>query len=523
MFRRLPLSRKILVGIVPLFLLFISVSVALQNHFQEQEMMEQAQVSAETYANIIKEALVTMMVNDGKVDESYLARVNEIHQFDTVHILVNNLNLREEFLTPPHLLRLATRYKTLQPHDDLEREVLMSGQPRFQRVDERFRAIIPFAATAVCQKCHAVPLGYTLGATDLWISFERVSLAAAGNWRRSLLIFIAFSVLAIAVATLMFTRYVSTPIDRLVDATRAISQGRLDYAIAGADKGARTHDELIFLASKFDEMRESLREKIGQLDQVNRSLSERNREVEAALRQLHLAQEELVRSERLAVTGKMTAQLSHEINNPIHNIQSLLETSLRKVDGNPQAQELISVALEEVTRMAKLTRQMLEFYRGSVVEIECVPVDVGDLLAEVVKSNEEALAKQKVMLMLDVRKGLEPVWGSRDKLKQVLLNLIINARDAMPAGGTITLSAHPGNGHMYIEVRDTGTGIPPEHINRIFDAFFTTKKEVSGVGLGLSVTYGIVQQHKGTISVQSTVGEGTVFTIQLPVAGEIHD
>lgn len=232
-FRRLPLSRKILLGILPLFLLFISLSVALQNHFQEQEMMEQAQLSAHTYADIIKESLVSMMVNNYKVDESFLERVKEVQQFDTVHILVNDLRLREELLTPERIERLETKYKTLRPHDGVEESVLETGQPVFSREGDRFRGVIPFTATDVCQKCHAVPVGYTLGATDLHISFERFSRAAEGNWKRSFLIFVLFTGLAIAVATLTFTRFISKPVDRLVAATREISTGNLNYAIPG--------------------------------------------------------------------------------------------------------------------------------------------------------------------------------------------------------------------------------------------------------------------------------------------------
>ena len=119
------------------------------------------------------------------------------------------------------------------------------------------------------------------------------------------------------------------------------------------------------------------------------------------------------------------------------------------------------------------------------------------------------------------------VQGSRDKLKQVFLNLILNARDAMPNGGMITIRVVAIHGQLNIEIADTGVGIPPEHMGRIFEAFFTTKKEVSGVGLGLAVTYGIIQQHQGTITVKSTVGKGTTFTIQLPLTiqqnGEQHD
>ncbi len=528
-FQRLPLSRKILLGIVPLFLVFVSISVLLQNHFQEQEMMEQAQVAAQTYADIIKESLVTMMVNDSKVDESFLVRVNDIQQFDTAHILINDLKLRDQFLTPERLQRLETRYKKVKPDDEIEVGVLRTGKPIFSRYGQRFRAVIPFNASSVCQKCHAVPIGYTLGATDLWVSFEKVSKAAEENWRRSLIIFIAFTVLALAVASLMFARVVAQPIERLVAATTEISRGNLEYTIpsaqqagiAAAGKG-HSRDELAFLARKFDDMRVSLKEKIGQLDQVNRSLSERNKEVEQALTRLRLAQEQLVQSERLAVTGKMTAQLSHEINNPIHNIQSLLESSLRKMNGSVQAKELVTVALEEVTRMAKLTRQMLDFYRVSVVRFEKEDVNLKEMFVELVKTNEEPLAKQKIEIVLETPLELPNIHGSRDKLKQVFLNLILNARDAMPDGGRITIRPYVRHGYVRVDVSDTGVGIPQEHLGKIFDAFFTTKKEVSGVGLGLSVSYGIVQQHEGTIEVTSIEGTGTTFTVQLPTAGETN-
>lgn len=522
-FRHWSVSRKILLGIVPLFLLFIALSVVINNYYQEQEMMEQAQVAAHTYADIIRESLVSMMVTNLEVDESFLQRVGSLMQFDTLHILINDLRLRPEAITARNRQQMSSRQKTLQPHDEIEREVLRTGQAKFTREGDHFRGVVPFNSTEVCQKCHAVPKGYTLGATDIHISLSQISHAAQGNWKRSFILFLGFAVFAVLIASVLFTRFVSHPVDRLVKATTEISSGNLDYAIVHDEETARVHsrDELEFLSLKFDAMRESLKEKIRQLDEANKSLAERNADIEQALAKLKQAQEELVKSERLAATGRMTAQLSHEINNPIHNIQSLLETSLRKTDG--PAKELISLALEEVTRMAKLTRQMLDFYRGSMVEMEREPVDVEDVLRQVVREHEEALRKQNIHVSLSAAPHLVPVHGSRDKLKQVFLNLILNARDAMPGGGTLSLRVDQQHTGVRIAVSDTGIGIPPEHLPRIFDAFFTTKKEVSGVGLGLSVTYGIVQQHNGTLRVESTVGRGTTFTIELPIANEHHD
>jgi signal transduction histidine kinase len=445
-----------------------------------------------------------------------------LRQIDTLRVFVNNLKLRKELLNPERVARLDLKYRTLRPMDEVERIVLVSGEPFFSREGDYFRGVIPFTATPVCQKCHAVPVGYTLGATDIHISLARVSTATADNWMRSSFIFLVFTGLIIAAATVMFRKFVSKPVYALVGATHEISRGNLDTVVPGSGVPHPRHDELELLAARLDDMRASLKEKIGQLDHANQSLSDRNAEVEEALARLRKAQEDLVRSERLAVTGKLTAQLSHEINNPIHNIQSLLESSLRKVNGNLQASELIAVALEEVSRMAKLTRQMLDFYRGSVVEMELDEVDVNDLIFEIARRYMPQFEEAAIRVVCETGDHVPSVRGSRDKLKQVLINMILNARDAMPSGGMLALRSKASRGGVSIEVEDTGVGIPPENLGRIFEAFFTTKKEVSGVGLGLAVSYGIIQAHKGIIMVRSTPGKGTVFTIELPSTGGHH-
>ena len=177
--------------------------------------------------------------------------------------------------------------------------------------------MIPFNATKVCQKCHAVPEQYTLGAADVRFSLARFTDATRGNWRRSVIIFVIFTVVAVGLAILVFRRTVARPVERLVKATTAMQQGDLSvHASVPHGPGNDRHDELGVLAGHFDEMREALAEKIASLDQVNHDLVRRNRDLEEAMDRLRRTQEELVRSERLAVTGKMAAQLSHEINNP---------------------------------------------------------------------------------------------------------------------------------------------------------------------------------------------------------------
>jgi signal transduction histidine kinase len=322
------------------------------------------------------------------------------------------------------------------------------------------------------------------------------------------------SVIFLALTTLIgvvISRGITRPISDLVEGTNEISRGNYDYSIHIPGR-----DELSMLGKRFMEMSHSLKEKISQLGTLNQNLLDRNRDLDETLRELRSAQEELVRSERLAATGKMTAQLAHEINNPIHNIQSCLKTALGRLPAESKGKDLIQVAYDEVNRLSRLTGQMLNFYRTSLIADEMVPTNVGELVKEVVALTGGELQTKGVALHSTIDPDLPVVRGSRDKLQQVLHNLIINARDAMPEGGTLNIRAFRHNGTIRIAVQDTGIGIPKENLSRIFDAFFTTKAGVSGVGLGLSVSYGIVTQHRGSLEVESEVGKGSTFTIILP-------
>ena len=520
--RSISLSWKILLGVVPLMLISLTISVIVQNRFQEEEMMEQAQVSAHTYADLIRESLVSMMVYSQEIDTTYVVRVNRIRHFDSLAVIAGDLRLREELLSEERIRSLHGKVRPAPLSDSIQTGVLAGGQPAFFRTGDQFRAVIPFNATKVCQKCHAVPLQYTLGAADVRFSLARFSDAARGNWRRSVIIFVIFTVVAVGIAIVVFRWTIARPVERLVQATTAVRQG--DLSVHASVPGGRRngwHDELGVLAGHFDEMREALADKIASLDQANVDLVKRNRDLEEAMDRLRRTQEELVRSERLAVTGKMAAQLSHEINNPIHNTRSLLESSLRRLNSSDRAHELIALAIEEVTRMATLTRQLLDVYRGSVTETVMTDVDLAGLVRAMEDAHREVFAARGIRLSAVIDGSVDPVCGSKDKLKQVLLNLLLNARDAMPDGGTVTMGVRQEGERAVLTVQDTGTGIPREHVHRIFDAFFTTKAEVSGVGLGLSVTYGIIQQHKGTIDVESTPGAGTAFVIRLPVSRTI--
>lgn len=350
-----------------------------------------------------------------------------------------------------------------------------------------------------------------------YIVMKPVGEAIAETMRPILGIFgfvsVIFLVITFGVGTII-ARGITRPVRELVTGATEIGRGNYDHRIQ-----VKGRDEMSILARQFTEMSASLKEKMTQLDALNRDLVGRNAALDDALRKLRDAQQEIVRGERLAATGKLTAQLAHEINNPIHNIQSCLKTALARLPGEAKGRDLITVAFEEIERLSKLTRQMLDFYRGSLVVPELLPVNLNDIVREVVGTNEEALRERGIHCLVDAQNELPDTPGSRDKLKQVFINLLINARDAMPDGGSITIRTREEHGRIVVRFADTGIGIPAENLGRVFDAFFTTKSKVSGVGLGLSVSYGIIGQHAGTIAVSSERGTGTEFTIELPIHG----
>jgi signal transduction histidine kinase len=305
---------------------------------------------------------------------------------------------------------------------------------------------------------------------------------------------------------------ITKPIHELVRGTTEVAKGNYDFVIA---VGGR--DEVSFLAQRFGDMSKSLKDKIDELGRLNQDLVGRNRDLDETLQKLKEAQEELVKSERLAATGKLTAQLAHEINNPVHNIQSCLKTSLGRLPKDIQGRDLIEVAYEEIARMSKLTRQLLDFYRTSFVPEEMRRVNLNQVMKETVDGFGAVLSTAGINVELNLQDSLPPIRGSADKLKQVFLNIILNAKDAMPEGGLLRIVSEERGGMAKVTISDSGVGIPRENIGKIFDAFFTTKSKVSGVGLGLSVSYGIISQHRGTIDVTSSAGQGSMFTISLPL------
>jgi PAS domain S-box-containing protein len=224
----------------------------------------------------------------------------------------------------------------------------------------------------------------------------------------------------------------------------------------------------------------------------------------------------LVQADKLSSIGLLAAGVAHEVNTPLAVISTYAQMLAKQISGDEQKFKLLDKIAKQTFRASEIVNSLLSFSRTSPTEF--VEVDLNKVIRETLTLIEHQLEKASIEVKLTLESGLPGVKANSGKLQQVFLNLFLNARDAMETGGTLAIRTWNEDGFARIEVADSGQGIPPEHLERIYDPFFTTKGSRKGTGLGLSVTYGIVREHGGAIRVESRPGAGARFHVELPLA-----
>jgi two-component system NtrC family sensor kinase len=236
-------------------------------------------------------------------------------------------------------------------------------------------------------------------------------------------------------------------------------------------------------------------------------------ESKAFATELAASQAQLIQSAKLAATGQLAASIAHEINNPLQAVQSciyLIADSAQAADANTQ---YLDIARDELERIARIVGRMLSFHQPTTDAQE--PTDINALIETILALAHKRLQHSDISIQTNLATDLWPVYAVRDHIKQVLLNLFLNALEAMPEGGTLQVqTANAEDEWVTVAIQDNGLGINPGDLPHLFDPFFTTKPK--GTGLGLSISYDIIAQHGGKILVDSEPGIGTTFTIRLP-------
>lgn len=298
--------------------------------------------------------------------------------------------------------------------------------------------------------------------------------------------------LGAALLTLFLSRRVTRPIIQLHDAAKKVGEGKFDVQVTPTSR-----DEIGDLALSFNQMAEGLSSR------------------EEALKQ---AQAQLVQSEKMAAFGQLGAGIAHEVKNPLAGILGYAQLALRKLEPDHPLQNNLKIIEKETKRCKTIIENLMKFARQEKVAHE--PVEINRVVEDTAALMDHQLGIHRVRLEKELAADLPPVLGNANQLQQVLMNLLINAQQAMDGkGGQVRMTtSRPAPGRVEIRVRDTGPGIPQEIQSRLFEPFFTTKPAGKGTGLGLSVTYGIVKDHKGEIRMESEPGQGAEFIISLPAA-----
>ena len=318
------------------------------------------------------------------------------------------------------------------------------------------------------------------------------------RWK-ALSLFILITVAGMALALVLgyiIANKMSRPVQQLIEASNQVSQGNFSPEI-----GPISQSEIGVLQKTFKEMLTSIQER------------DKRQRVESEIK--------LLQSEKQASVGKLAGGVAHEINNPLTGIVTFTHMLLRRNDIPEEVRADLETIGQETERVRKIVKGLLDFSRQT--ELDRESTDVNRLVRQAITLVENQALIKGVNLTFEPGDGLPMVILDRNQMQSVLLNIIINALDATDPVGSITLTtnigvstSHPGQKGIEILCTDTGCGIPPENLNRLFDPFFTTKDVGHGTGLGLSVSYGIVERHGGTIWVQSKVGKGTTFKVWLP-------
>jgi len=312
---------------------------------------------------------------------------------------------------------------------------------------------------------------------------EKAFLGLVSAFNERILLIGVGSILMVFLIAIPTARSIARPLAELADASRTVAAGNLDVRVP-----VRGHGELATLAESFNDMVAALQN----------------------------TREELVRKEKLASVGQLAAGVAHEINNPLGTILLYADLMHRELPPDDPRRNDLKMIMEETLRCQRIVGDLLNFARQRQLAVK--PTDVNGLIRKTLGEVAIQPAFRRVQIITDLAPDLPLIEADEAQLRQVIANLVLNAIDAMEDMGQLTVTTRQVSGDMIeMSFRDTGCGIAEEHLGELFTPFFTTKPVGQGTGLGLSIIYGIIKMHRGQISVQSKVGEGTTFTVTLPI------
>jgi two-component system NtrC family sensor kinase len=499
--------------------IFASINI----HREERALLESMVRGADQLSHAITNATWHAMLADRR-DDAYQVITAIGQQPGIESIRIFNKEGLVTYSTDPHAARQVDKNaEACFLCHEREQPLVRLDAPNRARIyrgsdgKRRMGMVTPVYNEPACSQaaCHAHPAEKTvLGVIDVSMGLGPVeAVVDEMKWNGILITLTQFLVIGVLIVFLT-RRFVGVPLHKLMRGAEAI--GAMDL---GERIDIRSPEELRRVGESFNDMAARLQAAMAQLDDFTRELE---RKVEERSRQLGVAQRKLIQSDRLASLGQLSASVAHEINNPLSgvlNLSMLLQRILRE-DGIPperiaEFRGYLQDIAAETTRVGRIVTDLLAFSRRSGPQR--APRDLDQMVRHTISLLDHKLQLGNVRAELELAPGMPAVPCDGGQIQQVLVNLVMNAAEAMPEGGRLWLRTRVEGDDAVIEVEDEGSGIPEAILPRIFDPFFTTKGEGKGVGLGLAVVYGIVDSHGGAIDVCSGAGSGTRFTVRLPL------
>jgi two-component system NtrC family sensor kinase len=521
------LASKLILSLALIVLIVKAIALYVNVRNQEARLLESMTLGADQLSRSITAATWQMMLADRREAAYSVMRTIALKQgIDRIRMFNKDGELM--FSTAPGEPTLVDkRAEVCTPcHESSTPLVKVGALNRaraFREPDGRHKLgmVTPIYNEPSCTyaPCHAHPESVSvLGVLDLQMNLSRIDQEINSLRMRTIFLSV-LEVGFVGVFIVFFTRsFVGKPIRKLIKATKAISDMKLDRPIR-----IESSEEIDELAQSFDTMRERLK---GAMEKNAEFTQQLEAKVHERTAQLETAHEKLIQSDRLASLGQLAASVAHEINNPVSgvlNLSMLMQRILRD-DGIPpgrvdEFRRYLSQVTTETSRVGRIVSDLLSFSRRA--KPQRTPADLNAIVRETTSLVSHKLQLASVEVELKLAADLPRVQCDASQIQQVVMNLVFNAAESIREGGRVTVSTWPTEDRQgaVLEVRDTGSGIPPEMLGKIFDPFFTTKEEGKGVGLGLAVVYGIVETHGGEIEVASKVGEGSAFRVTLPLAG----
>ncbi len=360
-----------------------------------------------------------------------------------------------------------------------------------------------------------------VGGIRIVTSLEEAEAFFAQKRTRTLILTLISVAVLILCLTLFFNRAVHRPLQRLVHAMSAAEEGQLNVQVPSGSK-----DELGLLADHFNRMLSQINRFSDELTQrvetATRELAQRNEELRLANESLFQAQRQLVQAEKLSALGHMAAAMAHEIGTPLNSISGYIQLMLTEEPGSETMTKRLKIIESQLDRLTHTIRNLLQSTRRPEPRLQAL--DINHLLEAMINLIQPGISLRAIQVIRHLEHSLPDVSGDPRLLQQVFLNLMNNALDAMPRGGTLTISTRlvrsPGGSVIEAAVKDNGAGMPEEVKARALEPFFTTKEPGKGAGLGLAICAEIVRSHQGRLRIESREGEGSEVCVLLPLFSE---